>query len=157
MPEYVTQSDLEAQYGAHQVRAAFTDNGAASVNTANLQAAIVRASAVADAILGRAYPSADQRAALAEDAAIKACIATLVMAYGTERRAEFRTPAGETLYAVAARHARKDLELIASAGLRPATEATAGANPVVRGASVPSGARQRFFSPSRHNPKPRGF
>jgi len=154
---YVTQSDVESYYSPTQVRRAFSDDGSATIDSTKFSKAVARASAVADSILAKSWPDETARASLCADEEIVGCICTLVMHYGTSRRPEFQRPDGTSIYATAAKEAKSDLELIAAAKKRPATEADAGANPNAVGRTNKPLASNFQFTPTRSKPYPGGY
>jgi hypothetical protein len=155
-PVYVVRADIEAQFTPDQVRRAFTDDGA-TFNDAAFAAAAARASRVADSILAKAWPDPVQRADVAGDDSVKACVGTLVMHYGLSRRPEYRGADGLAPFAADAKEARADLEAMAAGELRPDVSADAAKNTNVSGRLNRPVSPSFMFAPSVGRPDPRGY
>jgi hypothetical protein len=154
--DYVTFAQMTASFTARQVRETFTDDGAATMNETAFNEAVEAASGIADAILGKAWPDATSRAEIAADPAVNYQIRIIVMHLGAGRKPEWRGPGGNP-YESDRKLAEKTLERIAVAGLRPAAESTAGANPNVGGATNVPESPQFVFAPSVGRPNTGGY
>lgn len=124
----ITQADLEAKFTPRQVQRVFTDEGSPTPGP-RLAAACEEASKIARAILRKSWPSAEALDALiADDAGVRGAICTLAMEIGADAHPEWIAD-GKGIFTDAADRARKVLEAVAKAELRPESEATAGTNP----------------------------
>ncbi len=157
MAAYVTFAQVAAKFTPRQVREAFTDDGSAAMNQTAFDDAVAEASGIADAILAKAWPDPVARAAMAADPAVNGAIRSIVMALGAQRKPEWRGADGRGIYDGLKEKAEKQLERIAAAGLRPAAEAIAGANPNVGGSVSTPESPQFVFAPSASRPKPGGY
>lgn len=158
-PVYVSQSDLEAVFGARMVRQVFVDDGSTTPGPRLTMACSV-ASRQADALLLAAW-GADAIVELVDnDDAIKSSICKLALAEGMEGRPEWSTSGSEDSQSEKLRKAaRQTLKDLASAQLRSAGEAEAGQNPhlSVGRVSTARSPHEFVFAPSRYKPTRGGF
>lgn len=153
----ITQADLEAKFTPQQVRKVFADDGSATPGP-RLAAACEEASKIARAILRKSWPSAEALDALiAGDAGVRGAICTLAMEIGADAHPEWLRADGKGMFTDAADRARKTLEAVAKAELRPESETTAGANPTYqdRITLTEEPEPQFLFAPSQGK-RPRG-
>lgn len=123
----ITQADLELKFTPLQVRRVFADDGSNTPGP-RLAAACDEASKIARAILRKSWGSAAVDVLIADDAGVRGALCTLAMEIGADAHPEWQQ-AGKGPYTDAGARARKVLEDVAKADLRPEGEVTAGTNP----------------------------
>lgn len=157
-PNYFTQDDMEARFGASNFQRVFgADSGRVNELSPRFLQACRVASRRIEGILGPAWDTVAIEKLLHDDEDIFAAGLDLVMADGMKTgRPEWSAgDSSKAPYAALKADAEKVLKDYASAQLKPRAEAEAGANPHRRPAKV--GTRTFIFGTTHDRPRRGGF
>lgn len=155
-PALITQEDLEERYPPQFVAQVFSDSGSLQPGD-RLAVACMVATRLGEAVLKKAWPTAEQRAALvADDEAVKSQLCAIAMFEGMQGKPQWCGQGAP--YALLRTDALKMLELITAGQLRSvAEEGTAGPNPNRRGNITTPDCPERMFAATNARPRRGGY
>lgn len=157
MADLITQAILELHYKPRQVRDAACDDGSGTPGV-SLATAISTASKRAKMILAKGgWGDAQIDTLVAGDEALQAAVSDIAMYELTKRNVAWIDQNGRPILRTAKDDAIKLLDDVASAHLRPASEATAGSNTRFNGRMNTPTEPQYMFAGSRSKPRPGGY
>ncbi len=153
---FVTVQDVEDRFSAARLAQVFDFDLDNVADELPLTTAVIDANAEIWARLCKKGYSEEQLRELARDETIRRASATIVMEFGAFAKPELINDNGTTFYTPMANNARKLIDDIAAATLRPRSEKTAGAPATVQ-AKMTTPSPEFHVAPSEDRPRGRGI